>query len=130
MVDSGWGERIYNKNGLYIFPAVSSEDRIYAMNAASVLVYPSLREGFGFPPLEAMACGTPVIASANSAIAEISNSACLLVDPYSITSVANAINLALTDDDIYARLIMRGFIHMQSFDWRNTAEQTLAAMVQ
>jgi len=129
MGDSGWGDRIYDENGLHIFPVVSSEDRIYAMNAASVLVYPSLLEGFGFPPLEAMACGTPVVASANSAIAEISNSACLLVDPYSVTSVANAINLALTNDDVYARLIMRGFIHIQSFDWRNTAEQTLATMV-
>ncbi len=92
---------------------------------AGVFVYPSLYEGFGLPPLEAMACGAPVISSNNSSIPEVVGDAGLLVDPYSANEIARAIALVLSDSDLNTRMKRAGIIRSRLFSWDKTARETL-----
>ena len=96
-------------------------------NAASLFVYPSFYEGFGLPPLEAMACGTPVIASNVSSIPEAVGDAALTVDPKDMNGLAQAMFDALSDPALSAELIRRGLQRSNSFTWTKAAEQTLAS---
>jgi glycosyltransferase involved in cell wall biosynthesis len=89
--------------------------------AASVFAYPSLYEGFGIPPLEAMACGTPVVASTAGALPEILGDAALLVDPYDEDAVAQAIAAAGRDDGTLQR---RGLERAARFSWPRAADET------
>ncbi len=75
---------------------------------AAVFVFPSLYEGFGLPPLEAMACGTPVVTSNVSSLPEVTGDAALLVDPYSAEAIADAMRRVLTDDALRSDLGARG----------------------
>ena len=95
-------------------------------NAASVFVYPSLYEGFGLPPLEALACGTPVVASNASSLPEALGDAALLVDPRDPGALADALDAALGDAALRDRLQAAGPTQAQRFSWRQMAEQTLA----
>ncbi len=87
---------------------VPFEDIPALLNGAEVFVYPSLYEGFGLPPLEAMACGTPVIASNTTSLPEVIGDAGVLVDPTSVEAIAEAIHRVLSDDQLRARLRMAG----------------------
>ncbi len=98
--------------------------------AATVFVFPSIYEGFGMPPLEAMACGTPVITSNTSSLPEVVGDAGLMVAPYDIDALAGAIKNALGDADLRAELRERGFQRVRQFAWRTSAERTLAAYEQ
>jgi len=89
--------------------------------AARVFAYPSLYEGFGIPPLEAMACGTPVVASTRGALPEVLGDAALLVDPRDTDALAQALEAALGDSGDLRR---RGLERAARFDWATTAEQT------
>jgi glycosyltransferase involved in cell wall biosynthesis len=89
--------------------------------AARVFAYPSLYEGFGIPPLEAMACGTPVVASTGGALPEVLGDAALLVDPRDVDALAQALEAALADSGDLRR---RGLEQAARFDWAKTAEQT------
>jgi glycosyltransferase involved in cell wall biosynthesis len=89
--------------------------------AASVFAYPSLYEGFGIPPLEAMACGTPVVASTAGALPEVLGDAALLVDPYDVDELADALKAAARDT---GNLRRRGLARAAQFSWRRAAEQT------
>ncbi len=93
--------------------------------AASALVYPSLFEGFGLPPLEAMACGTPVITSNTSSLPEVVGEAALLIDPYSETELAAAMLRIIADQPLRAQLQASGLKRAGLFTWRATAEKTL-----
>jgi glycosyltransferase involved in cell wall biosynthesis len=84
---------------------------------ASVFVFPSLYEGFGLPPLEAMACGTPVVTSRLSSLPEVVGDAALLVDPYSIEDIAAGLELVLSDESLRASLIGRGRARVEVFSW-------------
>jgi glycosyltransferase involved in cell wall biosynthesis len=95
-------------------------------NAASVFVYPSLYEGFGLPPLEALACGTPVVASNASSLPEALGDAALLVDPRDVVALADALDAALGDAALRDRLRAAGPAQARRFSWRQMAEQTLA----
>lgn len=106
---------------------VSDADLVLLFNAASVFVFPSLYEGFGLPPLEAMACGTAVVASNNSSIPEVLGDAALLVDGEDRTSIANAMARVLTDADRRATLIERGLQRVGRFSWEKCARETLKA---
>ena len=104
---------------------VSVEDLICLYSGASVFVYPSLNEGFGFPPLEAMACGTPVVASNSASIPEVVGNAALMVDARSAENIADGIKIVISDSKLRDRLIAAGFERCKKFDWKKTAEKTL-----
>ncbi|MBI5959417.1 MAG: glycosyltransferase family 4 protein [Chloroflexi bacterium] len=94
-------------------------------NGARVLVFPSHYEGFGLPPLEAMACGTPVITSNCSSLPEVVGQAGLLVDPDSPAEIAEAIRQVLTDSQLHERLRTDGLVQAAKFTWLKTAEIAL-----
>jgi glycosyltransferase involved in cell wall biosynthesis len=91
---------------------------------ARAFVFPSLYEGFGLPPLEAMACGTPVVTSNVSSLPEVAGGAAVLVDPYDAQSIADGITRAVTDDVLRAHLIERGAARARDFSW----SQSVAAI--
>jgi glycosyltransferase involved in cell wall biosynthesis len=95
------------------------------INAASLFVFPSLYEGFGIPLLEAMACGTPILASNVSSIPEVVGGAALLFDPYNINEMASVIDRAITDKDLRQKLVQRGFERIKKYSWENTAKEII-----
>jgi glycosyltransferase involved in cell wall biosynthesis len=95
-------------------------------NAAGVFVYPSLYEGFGLPPLEALACGTPVVTSNAASLPEAVGDAAVLVDPRDPAALADALAAALADEPLRQRLRAAGLAQARRFSWRRMAEQTLA----
>jgi glycosyltransferase involved in cell wall biosynthesis len=104
---------------------VPDNDLIMLYNAAEIFVYPSLYEGFGLPPLEAMACGTPVITSNVSSLPEVVGDAAITVDPYNIDELASAINNILSNSDLQGELSKKGLERAKQFSWKKTAEETL-----
>ncbi|HET7292093.1 MAG TPA: glycosyltransferase family 1 protein [Vicinamibacteria bacterium] len=94
---------------------------------ASVFAFPSLYEGFGLPPLEAMACGTPVVTSRLSSLPEVVDDAALLVDPYSIDDIARGLFRILSDATLRADLVARGRQRAQAFSWEQSVEKIHAA---
>ena len=105
---------------------LDEDDLIYLYNGSRVLVQPSYYEGFGLPPLEAMACGTPVVSSNRGALPEVVEDAALIVDPAEEGSIARALERIWSDEGLRARLRERGLKQAQNFSWRKTAEETLA----
>jgi glycosyltransferase involved in cell wall biosynthesis len=105
---------------------VSSEELLWLYNAAEVLVAPSIYEGFGLTPLEAMACGTPVVVSNVSAFPEVVGDAGLLVDPHNVEELAIAIWRILDDPDLRASLVEKGLRRAATFSWDKAAQETLA----
>ena len=95
------------------------------MNAATALVYPSLYEGFGLPPLEAMACGCPVIASNASSLPEVVGDAGILVDPRDEEALAGAMARLIQDAGLREELRRRGLRRCGAFSWERTARLTL-----
>jgi len=95
---------------------------------AAILAFPSLYEGFGLPPLEAMACGTPVVASSASSIPEAVGDAGLLLDPRDTALWADALSTVLTDANLRAEMAARGLAHAAAFTWARAARQWLALL--
>jgi glycosyltransferase involved in cell wall biosynthesis len=91
---------------------------------ARAFAFPSLYEGFGLPPLEAMACGTPVVTSNITSLPEIAGGAALLVDPYDPASIAEGITKATTDESLRARLIELGLTRARDFSWAQSVAAT------
>jgi glycosyltransferase involved in cell wall biosynthesis len=109
-----------------MFPGyISRQELPLWYNAADCLVYPSLYEGFGLPPLEAMACGTPVITSNASSLLEVVGDAGMLVSPSSVEEIANAMHRVLTDDDLRTQMSEKGLSRSRDFSWRRAAELTV-----
>jgi glycosyltransferase involved in cell wall biosynthesis len=90
---------------------------------ARVFVFPSLYEGFGLPPLEAMYFGTPVVTSNVSSLPEVVGDAAILVDPYSSTSIADGMRRALMDEDLRVWLCERGMARAREFSWEHSVER-------
>ena len=95
-------------------------------NAIDLLLFPSLYEGFGWPPLEAMASGTPVVCSRAGSLDEIVGDAALTADPEDIDALSWHAAAALTDGTLRATLIDRGLAHAARFNWDRAAEQMIA----
>ncbi|MEI6788117.1 MAG: glycosyltransferase family 1 protein [bacterium] len=93
-------------------------------NMAALFVFPSLYEGFGLPPLEAMACGTPVVISDRGALPEIAGPAAITTDALATDRLAVAMETVLTDDEVRTDLIARGLNHVRKFSWANVAAAT------
>jgi glycosyltransferase involved in cell wall biosynthesis len=94
-------------------------------HAASACVYPSLYEGFGMPPVEAMACGCPVVCSDRGALGEVIGDAALILDPEDIHDIARKLRAMASDPSLRERLRERGLRHARRFDWAETAAATL-----
>ena len=103
---------------------IPADDLPVFYNAAALTVYPSLYEGFGLPVVEAMACGNPVITSVGSSLEEISKGAAVLVDPYSVSSIAAAIEKVANSSELQRELRDAGLARAAGFSFRRMAEQT------
>lgn len=93
--------------------------------SAEAFVFPSLYEGFGLPPLEAMASGIPVVASGVSALPEVVGNAAMIVKPENVFDIARGIREVLLDEDLRCTLVERGYEQVNRFSWSNTARQVL-----
>ncbi len=97
------------------------------LRGARAFVYPSVYEGFGLPPLEAMACGVPVVGSCASSLPEVVGDAGVLTEPHDAAGMAGAIIRLLSEDDVYVRLRERAIRRAATFSWERTAAETCAA---
>lgn len=104
---------------------VSNEWLRTLYQAASVLLFPSLEEGFGLPVLEAMAGGTPVVTSQTSCLPEVGGNAALYADPFDTDDIADKVRRAVEDDLLRQEMIRRGQDRVRHFTWRRAAEETL-----
>lgn len=94
-------------------------------NAAELFVFPSLHEGFGIPPLEAMACGTPVITSDRTSLPEVVGDAGIIVDPEDTSQLSYNIEKFLNNETLQEKMIKKGLRRAEVFSWKKTAEQTV-----
>jgi glycosyltransferase involved in cell wall biosynthesis len=118
------------KNQVRFLEWVSNEELVLLYNAASLFVFPSLYEGFGLPLLEAMACGTPVVAANNSSIPEIADQAALLAEAKDPKMLADKMFQALSDESVRNDLISKGFKRAEAFSWKKCALLTIAVYEQ
>lgn len=118
----GWGKQTPIPSNVQILGYVPDNDLPALYNLATVFVYPSLYEGFGFPVLEAMACGTAVVTSNTSSLPEVAGEAAILVDPLSLDSIAQGIIQAKSQRK---SLINKGLVQAQKFSWGQTAQKVM-----
>ena len=104
---------------------LNDEDLVTLYNVADVLVFPSISEGFGWPPLEAMACGCPVVASTAGSLPEICGDACLYVNATNVGEIAEAINRVLEEEKLRDKLIAVGRLQAATYSWKSTAAEFL-----
>lgn len=104
---------------------ISSDDVPCLLSGAQTFAFPSLYEGFGLPPLEAMASGTPVACSNASSLPEVVGEAAVLFDPYDVDAMAESLSLVLGDSALRDSLRERGLAQARRFSWERTALQTL-----
>ncbi len=115
-------------DGRVLFPGYVEDGDLPALySAAAVFVYPSLYEGFGLPPLEAMACGAPVISTNAASLPEVVGDAALVVEPTDVAALAQALRDVLSQPGLQADLRQRGFARAAQFSWERCAAETLAA---
>ena len=101
---------------------VSEEEKIALMQGAFAFCFPSLYEGFGLPPMEAMACGTPVITSCTSSLDEVAGEAALKVNPESVQQIASALTKMHREEDIRQKLIEKGRKQAAKYTWENASD--------
>lgn len=115
-----------NLQAVTLFPGYIPEDELPLWyNSAECMVYPSVYEGFGLPPLEAMACGCPVITSNTSSLPEVVGQAGLMVAPDDVDGLAESLQLLLTDKSARTRYADLGVARANEFSWEKAAQQTL-----
>ena len=119
-------ENIAEIKGSLRFPGyIANTDLAALYGGAFAFLYPSLRESFGIPMLEAMACGTPVIAGNTSAMPEIAGEGALLADPFNVEDITNKILQLEEDEAFYQQQVDYGLKRSRMFSWRNTAASLL-----
>lgn len=107
---------------------LSEQELVEIYQHAGVFVYPSLYEGFGLPPLEAMASGVPVITSNSSSLPEVVGDAGIMVDPGNISDLCEAILAVLANPDTRNTMIKKGLEQASKFSWITTAQETLRVL--
>lgn len=121
LFDESWLEG----DGIHWLGYINEADKGALYAHARALVFPSLYEGFGFPILEAMGCGTPVITSTTSSCPEVAGDSALLVNPSDVDELVNALHQMNDDANLRQNLCQKGIIQYQQFSWQNAAEQVL-----
>lgn len=121
------GRSPYREDIIFWGP-VAPIERVFLYNEARVFVYPSFFEGFGFPPLEAQACGTPVVVADRTATAEIVNESGIRVNPWKTDELGAAIETLLHDGIRREQMIKQGFHNVSRFNWEKSAKKTLALL--
>jgi glycosyltransferase involved in cell wall biosynthesis len=131
---AGWlSEPILAQIATYDLPItvtgfVPEEDKPALLSGAIALLFPSLYEGFGFPVLEAQACGTAVLCSNSSSLPEVAGEAALLVDPQNVEALAAAIQRLAEDATLRQELVTKGFANIRRFTWEETAAHVLTVL--
>lgn len=118
-------DKLNIKNEVIFTGYVLENDLPALYNAASLFVYPSIYEGFGLPPLESMACGTPVITSNTSSLPEVVGNAGITVNPKDIDMLATAMYEVLTNDSLMKEMTKKGLERAKLFSWKSCAVETL-----
>jgi len=137
LVIAGGRAKVFGEEKLSALPEdvifadyVNDEDMPALYSGADAFVYPSLYEGFGLPPLEAMACGCPVIVSNVASLPEVCEGAAHYVDPYHVQDIADGLCRVLTEKTLRTKLVQRGYEHVKRFTWVATARKTLQALIE
>lgn len=116
-----------NLKAAFVFPGyIPSEDMPLLYNCCTLFLYPSLRESFGLPILEAMACGAPVITSDTSSMPEVAADAALFVDPFSSEDIALKMKQLSSDSGLMLKMKEKGIKRAAEFTWKSSAEQLLS----
>jgi len=118
-------QKLNLQNDVIFLGYVESDDLPALYNGADLFVYPSIYEGFGLPPLEAMACGCPIITSNTSSLPEVVGNAGIMFDPYDIDELANVMCEVLTNYELKKDLIKKGLIRAKMFSWEICAKETM-----
>lgn len=112
--------------GNVLFPGfIPMQDLPFFYNASNLFVYPSFYEGFGLPPIEALACGTPTIVSNVSSMPEVVGDAAIQINPHDLLSLASAMHRVLTEPELALELRKKGIKRAEGFSWTKTAAQTI-----
>ncbi|MBU1992373.1 MAG: glycosyltransferase family 1 protein [Patescibacteria group bacterium] len=118
-------EQLGLQNEIVMPGLVPEEDLISLYSTATIYVFPSLYEGFGLPPLEAMQCGTPVVCSNASCMPEVCGDAVLFFNPNDLSDIAEKVHTLYKDKNLQKKLIKKGLEHVQKFSWEKMAKETL-----
>ncbi len=111
--------------GVIFIDHIPELDLAYYYSSAALLAYPSLYEGFGLPPLEAMACGCPVVTSNTSSLPEVVGDAGIMVNPYDSDSLAQAMREVLTNRELRDKMVRKGLEQSKRFSWEKAATETM-----
>jgi glycosyltransferase involved in cell wall biosynthesis len=117
------------KDDILFVGFVDEDDKPYLYNLAKVFIYPSFFEGFGLPPLEAMACGVPTIVSNKSSLSEVVGNSAIMIDPQNIDEMALAIKEILENKELNIFLKNKGIERTKQFNWDNTVKEVLKLCV-
>ncbi len=122
----GWGDEVARYSKMRVLGFVPAVDMPALYSGASCFIYPTLYEGFGLPVLEAMACGTPVVASSRGSLKEITGNLAIVVDPENINSILDGLKLVLRmSKSERIRISNKGRTHAAQYTWRKAAEKTI-----
>ena len=113
------------ENKIYFTGYVDDEDIPLIYNFAKIFVFPSIYEGFGIPPLEAQACGTPVIVSNSASLPEVCEESALYCNPYDINDIKEKIEILINDEDLQNDLIQKGFENIKRFSWEKSSKKII-----
>ena len=119
-------EKLARKGELRILGYIPDDKLPFVYSGASLFVYPSVYEGFGLPPLEAMACGVPVVVSNKTSLPEITETAGVLIDPYDVESLSLTVQSLLNDKAKREQMTISGIQQAKKFTWDACAERTLS----
>lgn len=133
--DKGWKRKAFLnrlkrhpfRDRVHLTGYVDCDIEVHLYKHAVCLLFPSLYEGFGFPILEAMACGVPVITSNVSSMPEVAGDTALLVDPYDVRALAGAMHQILSNAELKEDLVMKGLERVKRFSWKRCAAETIQA---
>lgn len=115
----------YNISNVVFLGYIDFNDLPYFYSAAIAMVYPSLYEGFGFPPLEAMSCNCPVVVSNTSSLPEVCSDAVEYINPYDTNSITHGILKVINDDSYRNDLIQKGQLQVCKFNWEQTCQEIM-----